>query len=58
MDGDLVFAVSTGARPVADGALLAIGHAAGLCLARAIARAVFEARPAAGDLMPSWCEGG
>jgi D-aminopeptidase len=57
MDGDLVFAVSTGARPVDDRALLTIGHAAGLCLARAIARAVFEARPAPGDLLPCWRDG-
>jgi D-aminopeptidase len=57
MDGDLVFAVSTGARTVDDRALLTIGHAAGLCLARAIARAVFEARPAPGDPLPCWRDG-
>ncbi|WP_340107760.1 P1 family peptidase [Pikeienuella sp. HZG-20] len=56
MDGDLVFAAATGARPLADGlgALVEIGHAAALCLARAIARAVYEATPEPGDLLPCW----
>jgi L-aminopeptidase/D-esterase-like protein len=31
-----------------------IGHAAALCLSRAIARAVFEATPAPNDLLPCW----
>ncbi len=56
LDGDLVFAVSTGARamsdPVAD--VFALGHAAAQCLARAIARAVYEASPAPGDPLPAW----
>lgn len=56
LDGDLVFAVSAGARPqgdpVADGFLL--GHAAACCLARAIARAVYEARGIVGDRQSSW----
>lgn len=56
VDGDLVFAVSTGARPAAEGALLAIGHAAVLCLARAIARAVFCATPEPGDRLPCWSD--
>jgi D-aminopeptidase len=51
-DGDLIFAASTGARDRGDVSL--IGHAASLCLARAIARAVFEATPATGDLLPCW----
>ncbi len=51
-DGDLVFALSTGARPAAD--VLLTGHAAALCLSRAIARAVFAATPAPGDLLPCW----
>lgn len=51
-DGDLVFALSTGGKPQGDVNL--IGHAASLCLARAIARAVFEATPASGDLLPCW----
>ena len=39
-DGDLVFAVATGERPVAGAIEVrsALGHAAALCLARAIAR--------------------
>ena len=51
-DGDLVFALSTGER--APGNLSHIGHAASLCLARAIARAVFEATPHPNDLLPCW----
>jgi D-aminopeptidase len=45
MDGDTVIAVSTLARPLGDALfdLTAIGLAAGDCLARAIARAVYEA---------------
>ena len=54
-DGDLVFALSTGARVAADErALTLIGHAAALCLSRAIARAVFLARPEPGDILPAW----
>ena len=53
-DGDLVFSLSTGVRPVDDAVLSAIGHAASLCLARAIARGVYHATPAAGDLLPCW----
>ena len=49
-DGDLVFAVSAGGQASADPATL--GHAAALCLSRAIARAVWEATPAEGDLLP------
>lgn len=51
-DGDLVFALTTGARPAAD--VLLTGHAAALCLSRAIARAVYTATPAEGDIMPCW----
>lgn len=51
-DGDLVFALSTGARQGGD--LGAIGHAAALCLSRAIARAIYHATPAPGDLLPCW----
>lgn len=55
-DGDLVFALTTGARvlhtPERD--LARIGHAAALCLARAIARAVHAATPAPDDLLPCW----
>ncbi|QPH52346.1 P1 family peptidase [Pontivivens ytuae] len=52
MDGDLIFAAATGAAGPADP--LALGHAAAICLARAIARAVFEATPAPGDRLPAW----
>ncbi|OYU20066.1 MAG: peptidase T4 [Rhodobacteraceae bacterium PARR1] len=56
LDGDLVFAVSTGARPLADpvAGSFAIGHAAACCLARAIARAVYLAQPMPGDVQPAW----
>jgi L-aminopeptidase/D-esterase-like protein len=56
-DGDLVFAVATGERPVA-GAIeeAGLGHAAALCLARAIARGVHAARPLPGNLLPCWSE--
>lgn len=54
MDGDLVFAAATGAA--AQGDLPALCHAGALCMARAIARAVFEATPAPGDLLPCWSD--
>ncbi|WP_170571372.1 P1 family peptidase [Ruegeria atlantica] len=54
-DGDLVFGVSTGAQSVnAEAELGLIGHAAAICLARSIARAIYLATPAAGDLLPCW----
>ena len=58
MDGDLVFAVSKGAKPLADPImdLAVIGHAAALCLARAIARGVYHATPAKGDTLPCWSD--
>jgi len=57
-DGDLVFALTTSARHMAhpDRDLAVIGHAASLCLARAIARAVFHARPAPRDILPCWSD--
>lgn len=56
LDGDLVFAAATGARALADPVAdqFALGHAAACCLARAIARAVYLARPEPGDLLPAW----
>lgn len=56
LDGDAVFALSTGARPLADpvAGLFGLGHAAATCLARAIARGVFEAEPREGDPVPAW----
>lgn len=53
MDGDLVFAASHGDKA---GDPLMIGHAAALCLARAIARGVYAATPKAGDLLPCWSD--
>ncbi|EPX76359.1 P1 family peptidase [Salipiger mucosus] len=55
MDGDLVFGAATGRVPLEEPALQlsAIGHAASLCLSRAIARAVWEATPAPGDTLPT-----
>ena len=56
MDGDLIFAVATGARalghPIID--TLDLGHAAATCMARAIARAMFAATSLPGDVKPSW----
>lgn len=56
-DGDLVFGVSMGARPV-EGPFeqMQLGHAAAICLARAIARAVHAASPEPGDRMPCWSQ--
>lgn len=57
MDGDTVFAAATGRRPLTDPLvdLTEIGLAAADCLARAIARGVYEATalPFAGAL-PAW----
>ena len=55
-DGDLIFAVSTGARDTAEPALdtFALGHAAASCLARAIARGVHAATPRPGDRQRCW----
>ena len=56
MDGDLVFAAATGAKPLTDplADTFLLGHAAAACLARAIARGVYEARQVKGDLQPCW----
>jgi D-aminopeptidase len=59
MDGDTVFAVSTGARPLREGHgasvdLMWLGHMAALCLARAIARGIYHAAPAPGDVKPAY----
>ncbi|WP_069300783.1 P1 family peptidase [Neptunicoccus sediminis] len=56
-DGDLIFALSTNSRtaePPAD--LMSLGNAAAHCLSRAIARAIYCATPADGDLLPCWQE--
>ncbi|WP_319825585.1 P1 family peptidase [Thalassovita sp.] len=51
MDGDLIFAASTGEKPLGHIAsdTLYLGHAAATVMARAIARAVYNATPAPGD---------
>ncbi len=55
-DGDLVFGVATGTRDITDEMLdpIRIGHAAATCLARAIARGVYEASANEGDIQPTW----
>ncbi|KEO52714.1 P1 family peptidase [Thioclava pacifica] len=56
LDGDLVFAAATGEKPLTDPIRdpFQLGHAAACVLARAIARAIYEARPKSGDLQPCW----
>jgi L-aminopeptidase/D-esterase-like protein len=59
MDGDTVFAVSTGARPIrpdhgASLDLMWLGHIAALCLSRAIARGIYHASAAPGDPRPTY----
>ncbi|MDX1781613.1 MAG: P1 family peptidase [Thalassovita sp.] len=56
MDGDLIFAASSGTKPLGHATTdtLYLGHAAATCMARAIARAVFHATPAKGDSHPCW----
>lgn len=58
VDGDLVFSVSTGARPISNPVhdVLRLGHAAAVCLSRAIARAIYHATPAPNDPVPTWRE--
>lgn len=56
-DGDLVFALATGSHDAVQAPLMSeIGHAAALCVSRAIARAVFHATPAKGDILPCWSD--
>lgn len=58
IDGDLVFGISTGKvelkNPIADP--LRLGHAAAVCLSRAIARGVYEATATEGDVFPTWAQ--
>lgn len=58
MDGDLIFGVSTDAKPLKDEITdtLNIGHAAALCLTRAIARGVFHAQSNPADTLLTWQE--
>lgn len=52
-DGDLIFAAATGeGDPLEDTTQL--GHAAALCVSRAIARGIFSAKPASNDMIPCW----
>ena len=56
-DGDVVFALSTARRPMpemSDYAVARLGALAADCLARAVARAVFEARPWPGTEVACW----
>jgi len=58
-DGDVVFALSTGRRPLAEAANLdiaRIGALAADCLARAVARGVFEATRLPGSDVRAWRE--
>ena len=56
LDGDIVFAASTGRRPLADPVrgLAHLGALGANVVARAIARGVFAARALPGDVLPSW----
>lgn len=54
-DGDLVFGVATGAEDGVDRDVMrAVGAAGAVCLSRAICRAVYEATPAEGDILPTY----
>ncbi len=55
-DGDLVFAASTGRREATNEDRLLLGHLAATCLARAIARGVYHARPNPANVLPTWSE--
>lgn len=57
-DGDVVFALSTARRALADPASLTVARLGALaadCLARAVARAVYEATPWPGTDVRCWC---
>ncbi|MGI9394212.1 MAG: P1 family peptidase [Boseongicola sp.] len=54
MDGDLIFACSTGQRVPEAQDIAMLGHAAATCLARAIARGVYFATPSERDPFPTW----
>lgn len=55
-DGDLVFALSTGEQPMQEPIIdsMQLGHAAAVCLSRAIARGVYHASAEVGDTLPVW----
>ena len=56
VDGDLVFALATGKREIEGGldAFVDLCAAASSTMARAVARGVYAATPAAGDILPAW----
>lgn len=55
LDGDAIFALSTSRRPAPDdGGFIRLGAVASAVMARAIARGVFAATAAAGDVAPTW----
>lgn len=58
LDGDLVFALSTGRKPLENGVegMIQIGAAAASCLARAIARGIYCATSAPEDPVPTWSD--
>ena len=54
-DGDLIFASSTARRgPPSDEVMPLLGHYAAVCMARAIARAIWEATPRDDDALPTF----
>ena len=54
-DGDLIFASSTARRgPPAEDVMPLLGHYAAICMARAIARAIWEATPSDNDALPTF----
>lgn len=57
-DGDLIFAAATGEKRLTEPHedLMELGHAAAVCLTRAIARGVYNASASSGDTVPSWKE--
>lgn len=56
-DGDLVFAIATGAIERAEPVdMIGLGAAAASVMSRAIARGVYLATPAPGDVLPTWRE--
>lgn len=58
LDGDLVFALSTGQQKMENGLedMVQLGAAAASCLARAIARGIYNATPAPDDPVQTWRE--
>ena len=59
IDGDIVFALSTAQATTLDVPLaeqLLLGHAAALCVSRAIARGVYAATKAERDILPTWSQ--